>query len=276
MNIDEHEPAGPRRRYESDGVQCSTRRCDWDRGCGYAARAIQRHEASVPGMGGSSASSAAARNETEKLNPPSSLSLSPLPKLKTTTRTRPIEAPCIYTVGGMERDRSGGARTHAAYLAAEAGADESPEVSDDVLAAALRLPGGVDAQHDLAGGRLRGAQRVPPDRCRRRRPPRHDRRQRLARAGAGAAPRPRERPPRVGAGHEPPAVGSLDAAAQVRHCWSKRRNPIGMNGKCRGRNREEGFSFALRCDSARQQKISGDSSFFPLSFSSGVGSGRVR
>lgn len=112
-------PPGPRRRDESDGVQCSTRRrrCDWDRGCGYAARASQRHEASVPGMGEGVQQAAppheTKRNETEKLNRPSSLSLSPLPKLKTTTRTRPIEAPCIYTVGGMERDRSGGARTHA-------------------------------------------------------------------------------------------------------------------------------------------------------------------
>jgi hypothetical protein len=39
-------------------------------------------------------------------------------------------------------------------------AEGSPEVADDDLAAALRLLGGVDAQHHLAGDRLRGALRL--------------------------------------------------------------------------------------------------------------------
>ena len=37
--------------------------------------------------------------------------------------------------------------------------EESPEVADDVLVAALRLLGGVDVQHHLTGDRHRGALR---------------------------------------------------------------------------------------------------------------------
>ncbi|CAD6220977.1 unnamed protein product [Miscanthus lutarioriparius] len=54
--------------------------------------------------------------------------------------------------GCPQEQRTGTAWEH---LAAEG----SPEVADDVLAAALLLLGGVDAQHHLAGDRLRGALR---------------------------------------------------------------------------------------------------------------------
>ena len=60
---------------------------------------------------------------------------------------------------GSDWSRSKSSERERTHLAAEGGAEESPEVADDVLAAALRLLGSVDAQHHLAGDRLRGALR---------------------------------------------------------------------------------------------------------------------
>jgi hypothetical protein len=183
--------------------------------------------------------------------------------------------------------RSGGeagrghARTH---LAAEGGSDESCEVGDDVLAAALRLPGGVDAQQHLAGGRLRNAHRVPADRRRRRRPPRHHHRQRLPlacccscrrRRSSPTAPPPRGRPPVAGAWHEPPAVCSLAAAAQVRrrrHYWSEQQGIRSERvEKAPRAESERGF----RCPpTPRQEKIS-RYSYFRWSSSPSPGGGRL-
>ena len=60
---------------------------------------------------------------------------------------------------GSDWSRSKSSERERTHLTAEGGAEESPEVADDVLAAALRLLGGVDAQHHLAGDRLRGTLR---------------------------------------------------------------------------------------------------------------------